>query len=61
MSTCSGAGCPPGRCRKDRRPLDPDVKALGRALMWIERSTSARMKRATAEFIYDRYVRNGRP
>ncbi len=38
--------------------LDPDVKALKKALEWIEKSASDRMRRATAEYIYDRYVRN---
>ncbi len=37
---------------------DLDVKALTKACEWIERSTSERMKCATAEFIYDRYIRN---
>jgi hypothetical protein len=59
MKRCSGKGCPPGPCRKPlRRRLDPDVKALQGAIGWIERSTSDRMKRATAEFIFDRYVRH---
>jgi len=38
--------------------MDKDVQALIKACHWIERSTSERMKRATAEFIYDKYVRN---
>jgi hypothetical protein len=38
--------------------LGPDLKALKKACEWIERCTSDRMKRATAEFIYDRYVRH---
>jgi hypothetical protein len=57
MKRHSGKHCSPGRCRKHAR-LDPDVKALKGAIDWIEKSTSERMKRATAEFIYDRYVRN---
>lgn len=39
---------------------DRDLKALRKAVEWIERSTSERMKRAAAEFIYDRYVRHPR-
>lgn len=38
--------------------LDPDIQALRKAVMWIERSTSERMKRATVEYLYDRYVRH---
>jgi hypothetical protein len=38
----------------------PDWYALTKACAWIDRSTSERMKRATAEFIYDRYVRHPR-
>jgi len=59
MSNRSGKGCPPGSCRKgESRRVDADLKALKRAMEWIERCTSDRMKRATAEFIFDRYVRH---
>ena len=57
MKKCSGAYCPPGRCRRHTR-LDPDVKALKKAIEWIEKSTSERIKLAIAEFIYDRYVQH---
>lgn len=43
-----------------RVKVSQDVKALARAIAWIERSTSERMKRAAAEFIYDRYIRHPR-
>jgi hypothetical protein len=59
MSKCSGKGCSSGPCRKgESKRVDVDVKALGKALQWIETSSSGRMKRATAEFIYDRYARH---
>ncbi len=38
--------------------MDPDVRALMRAVEWIEKSSSERVKRATAEYIYDRYIRH---
>lgn len=38
--------------------MDPDVRALMKAVEWIEKSSSERIKKATAEYIYDRYVRN---
>src|SRR5262245_20888275 len=41
-----------------QREWRKDWKALKHAIRWIETSTSDRMKRATAEFIYDRYVRH---
>ena len=41
--------------------ISPDVKALANACAWIERSSSERMIRAAAVFIYDRYVVHPRP
>lgn len=39
------------------KKIDPDVKALAKACAWIEKHERPEMVRATAEFIYDRYVR----
>jgi hypothetical protein len=39
---------------------DKDVAALRAAIRAIERSTCDRMKRATVEFLYDRYIRHPR-
>ena len=40
---------------------DQDFKVLSKVVEWIEKSTSERMKKATAEYIYDRYVRHPIP
>jgi hypothetical protein len=37
---------------------DQDVKVLFKACEWIEKSSSPRRIKATAKYIYDRYVRH---
>jgi hypothetical protein len=41
-----------------KKKMDQDLKCLKKAIEWIEKSTRPEMKLATAEFIFDRYVRH---
>lgn len=46
--------------KRSHKKMDPDIKALKACLRSISELTP-RMQRATAEYLYDRFVRNPPP